>query len=149
MNELYWWMVPEAICLCDSIKWTQHYCHNVNLKTCIHIPGIRQLWIRVQFDARVPRARRRARRRQTTIFLRAADRAGSSLGPGQAADALRHIQLHHQALPLLPHRGQGLAELYTTQLVAKQVSCYCKIALTPCIYSQLIVQAVASVLVSC
>lgn len=46
---------------------------------------------------------------QAALLLRAADRPGHLVRPGQAADAQRHLRPHHQTLSLLPHRRQGLA----------------------------------------
>lgn len=46
---------------------------------------------------------------EAALLVRAAHRAGHLVGTGQAADAERHLLLHHQELPLLPHCRQGVA----------------------------------------
>lgn len=43
-------------------------------------------------------------RYEAPVLVRAVDRAGHLVGGGQAADTERHLLVHHQALPLLPHR---------------------------------------------
>ncbi|CAG02231.1 unnamed protein product, partial [Tetraodon nigroviridis] len=65
------------------------------------------------------RGRQPEGRLQAAVLVRSADRPGHRPGNRQAADAQRHLQPHHQELPLLPHRRQGLAELHPPQPVAE------------------------------
>lgn len=50
-----------------------------------------------------------AGRLEAAVLVRSADRPGHRSGHRQAADAQRHLQPHHQELPVLPHGRQRLA----------------------------------------
>jgi hypothetical protein len=70
-----------------------------------------------------------AGRVEAPVLVRAAHRAGHLLGPGPAADAERYLRPHHQALPVLQDRRQGLAgeresqPCHATGMVRGDVGC--------------------------